>query len=289
MVKRITKKIYEAIKGNYISVCALVIIFVSLYRDLEFLALISLLLFWVRNDHKMGLRLREIFVKIGKGGVEFRPPPKETSPEESLPPVTEKILESNDYRLLREANSLLSQNRFEDAEESYTKIIKEGSDGRAITNSFINLGVVYMGLWHKYHDQVYIDKSIESSRKALERDSEGYRPRINLGVALSKSRETEQEALEYFEQADMRGDMRDPLTWGKVKYFKASIISSLSDRQEGKEFSAKLQQAEIDILEALRLFETIRNYPEAAWLISEANFLLEIVKKKLNKLQKLRP
>lgn len=257
-----------------------VVVVLALLRDWEFLAITALILIWLRNDQKLGIRLRELFEKVGKEGFQFRPPPEETAKAEKAEWGTKPDEASADYMLFQQANNLLSQNRFMDAEEKYLETIEKTSDLRVKTNCYINLGVIYMRLWHQTHKQEFLDKSIDASKTALELDPEGYRSRLNLAVAYSKNRKTEVEALRYFDEADSRGDLKDPHSWGKVKLFKASLIATLSGRPNGQEYANRLNEAELSLLESLRLFEMVKDHPEIPWLVDEARSLLDFIKKK---------
>lgn len=274
-------KYYTFVKKNIISWFAGALTIFSLFKGLEFFAIICLIFVWIRNDNEMGIRLRQLFVKIGKEGAVFRDPPEETAIERQPKLQLKDNIQSNDLKLFNEANTLLFNGDLRGAENQYRSLIEKTGDQRVKTDSFINLGATYMRLWHETSNQEYLDKSIESSRQALSLDQEGYRSRLNLAVALSKDRETEVEALKYFEEADQRGDLRDPILWGKIKLFKASLILTLSDRPNGDQFKNRLQDAELDIIEALRLFGMKKNNPEVPWLIEEAKTSLNLIKRKV--------
>jgi len=228
----------------------------------------------------MGITLRRIFTKIGKGGLEFREPPEETVASEKLPAKIQMDKQTDDFQMFNDANKFLSKGENNEAEKLYLELIKTTSNDRIKTDSYLNLGVTYMRFWHQTYNQEYLDKSIDSSRKALELDPDGYRSRLDLAVALSKDRRTEEEALKYFEGADERGDLRDPVLWGKIKFFKASLILTLTGRPDGAKYKERLSEAEIALLEALRLFEMIKNHPEVPWLIDEAKKSLNLLKRR---------
>jgi tetratricopeptide (TPR) repeat protein len=279
-VKVAFNKIFEAFKTNLISWFVVVLTIFSIFKGLEFFAIICLVFLWIRNDSEMGIRLRQVFEQIGKEGVKFRKPPEETVSAEK-PSLTPQITDqAEDFKLFNKANTLLSKGDLLEAEKQYLNLAEKTSNHRIKTDSFLNLGVTYMRLWHQTYNQEYLDKSIESSRKALELDPEGYRSRLNLAVALSKNRRTESEALKYFEEADERGDLRDPVLWGKIKLFKASLILTLTGRIDGAKYKDRIFEAELDMLEALRLFEMMKNHPEIPWLNDEAKTSLNLIKKK---------
>lgn len=279
-IKAILSNISERFNANVISWFAAILALLSIFKGLEFFAIICLVFLWIRNDNEMGIRLRQIFEQIGKEGVKFRNPPEETSAEKStLKP--QSTMQDEDSKLFIKANTFLSKGSLQDAEKEYLVLVDKTSNARIKTDSYLNLGVVYMRLWERTNSQEYLDKSIESSKKALDLDPEGYRSRLNLAVALSKKRETESEALKYFEEADERGDLRDPILWGKIKFFKASLILTLSGRSDGDKYKNRLSAAELDLLEALRLFEMIKNHPEVPWLNDEAKTSINLINKKL--------
>ena len=273
------KKYYDLFKTNLITWFAVTLTVFSVFKGLEFFAIICLIFIWIRNDNEMGLKLRQLFVKIGKEGAVFRNPPEETATEK--PQISsQKSIQSDDLKLFNEANSLLFKGDLKGAEIRYLSLIEKAQDTRIKTDSFINLGATYMRLWHETSNQEYLDKSTESSRKALNLDKDGYRSRLNLAVALSKNRETEVEALKYFEEADQRGDLRDPILWGKIKLFKASLLLTLSDRPNGDKYKKRLQESELDLIESLRLFGMKKNNPEVPWLMDEAKTSLNLIKRK---------
>ena len=273
-------KIFNAFKTNLISWFAVVLTILSIFKGLEFFAIICLVFLWIRNDSEMGIRLRQVFEQIGKEGLKFRPPPEETVSAEKLPQINDQ---TEDLKLFNEAYTLLSKGDLLEAEKQYLDLVEKSSNHRIKTDSYLNLGFTYMRLWHQTYNQEYLDKSIESSRKAIDLDPEGYRSRLNLAVALSKDRRTESEALKYFEEADERGDLRDPVLWGKIKLFKALLILTLTGRPNGAKYKTRLSEAEIDMLEALRLFEMMKNHPEVPWLYNEAKTSLNLIKKKTEK------
>ena len=273
-------KLIVSLKNNLISWFAVALTIISIFRGLEFLTIVCLTFIWVRNDNEMGIRLRQIFSKIGKEGIEFREPPEEIVTAEKPELLTLPKGQADDFNKFKEANKLLSGGSFFEAEKQYLDLVASTSNRRIKTDSYINLGVIYMRLWHQTYNQEYLNKSIDSSRNALELDPEGYRSRLNLAVALSKDHKTEPEALVCFEGADERGDLRDPVLWGKIKLFKASLITTLSSRPKGEKYKDRLSKAEIDVLEALRLFEMMKNNPEVPWLTHEANSVMNLIKKK---------
>jgi tetratricopeptide (TPR) repeat protein len=258
---------------------AVVLTIFSVYKGMDFFAIICLIFIWIRNDNEMGLKLRELFVKIGKEGAVFRNPPEETATEKTQI-SSQKSVSSDELRLFNEANSLLFKGDLNGSEIRYLSLVEKAQDHRIKTDSYINLGATYMRLWHETSNQEYLDKSIESSRQALNLDQDGYRSRLNLAVALSKNRETEVEALKYFKEADQRGDLRDPILWGKIKLFKASLLLTLSDRPNGDKYKKSLQEAELDIIEAFRIFGMKQNNPEVPWLMDEAKTSLNLIKRK---------
>jgi len=279
--QQIKQKFLYSIRGNFTTWTLSIIIVLSIFKDLEFLALMGLILLLVRNDQQLGIRLRQLFVKVGKEGFEFRDPPEEAATADKESPQLQINDESQDYLWYGEANRLLQQNRLQEAEQKYNQVINEGSDESVIKDSYLNLGVVYLKIWHQTHNDDLLKKSIEASKKAIEHDPNGYRSRLNLGVAYSKKKETESDALNYFEEADSIGDMSDPITWGKVKLFKASTINSLSTRQDGEKYADKLREAEVSLLESIRFFETMSYHPEAPWLTHEASSLLDVLRRKI--------
>ena len=245
--------------------------------------MMGLILLLVRNDPQLGIRLRQLFVKVGKEGFEFRDPPEEAVTADKETPQLQINDKSTDYLRFGEANKLRQQNRLKEAEQRYSEIINDGSDKSVIKDSFLNLGFVYLKLWHRTHNDDFLNKSINASKKALELDPRGYRSRLNLGVAYSKRKETEPDALMSFEEADSKGDMTDPITWGKVKLFKASVINNLSVRENGETYANKLHEAEVSLLDSIRLFEMMSYQPAVPWLTHEARSLLEVIRRRIAK------
>ena len=280
-IKATFSNISERFNTNLISWFAAILAILSILKGLEFFAIICLVFLWIRNDSEMGIRLRQIFEQIGKEGVKFRNPPEETASAEKSTLKPQITKQDEDSKLFIKANTLLSKGNLQEAEKEYLDLVEKSPNPRIKTDSYLNLGVVYMRLWHQTYNQEYLDKSIECSKKALELDPEGYRSRLNLAVALSKDRKTESEALKYFEEADERGDLRDPVLWGKIKLFKASLILTLTGRSDGAKYKNRLSEAELDLLEALRLFEMMKNHPEVPWLNDEAKTSLNFIKKKI--------
>jgi len=280
-ITEIKQKLLQSIRNNPTTWSLSVIILIAIFKDLEFLALMGMILLLVRNDPQLGVRLRHLFVKVGKEGLEFREPPEETVTADKETKEPQLDPQSQDYIRFTEANKSFQQNNLPDAEQKYLQIINDGSIQNIIKDSYLNLGAVYLKLWHQTHEDDFLGESIEASKKALQLDPQGYRSRLNLAVAYSKRKETEPEALTYFEEADNIGDMRDPITWGKVKLFKASVINSLSAREDGNMYANKLQEAELSLLDSLRLFDTMKYHPEASWLAHEARTLIGVVRKRI--------
>ena len=274
-------KIKSLLKTNVITWFAVALTVFSILKGLEFFAIISLIFIWIRNDDEMGIRLQKLFVKIGKEGAVFRDPPEETAVEKQPTILLKESAQYDDLKQFYEANSLLFNGDLKGAKNKYLSLIEKTKDHSIKIDSFINLGATYMRLWHESANQEYLDKSIESSRQALRLDQDGYRSRLNLAVALSKDRRTEIEALKYFEEADQKGDLRDPILWGKIKLFKASLILTLSNRPNGVPFKKRLHEAELDIIEAMRLFGMKKNNIEVPWLLDEAKTSLNLIKRKI--------
>jgi hypothetical protein len=65
----------------------------------------------------------------------------------------------------------------------------------------------------------------------------------------------------------------------KIKFFKASLILTLTGRPDGAKYKDRLSEAELDLLEALRLFEMMKNHPEVPWLYDEAKKSLNLLKR----------
>jgi tetratricopeptide (TPR) repeat protein len=280
-IKDAFSNISERFKTNLISWFAAILVILSIFKGLEFFGIICLVFLWIRNDSGMGIRLRQIFEQIGKEGIKFRNPPEETASAEKSTCKLQFTEQDEDSELFFKANTLLSKGNLQQAEKQYLNLVEKSSNRRIKTDSYLNLGVVYMRLWHQTYNQEYLDKSIESSKEALKLDPESYRSRLNLAVALSKARKTESEALKYFEEADERGDLRDPVLWGKIKLFKASLILTLTGRPDGAKYKNRLSGAELDLLEALRLFKMMKNHPEVPWLYDEAKTSLNLINKKI--------
>ena len=80
-------KIFNAFKTNLISWFAVVLAILSIFKGLEFFAIICLVFLWIRNDSEMGIRLRQVFEQIGKEGIKLRTPPEETVSAEKPPQI----------------------------------------------------------------------------------------------------------------------------------------------------------------------------------------------------------
>jgi len=150
-----------------------------------------------------------------------------------------------------------------------TAAIKEFEEAVRIAPSFsdayLNLGAAYLGLWHKTHQNVHLEKSIEASRKSLELSPHGYRNRINLAIAYSMSKEMEPEALKLYEEANEKGTYEDPLTWGKVKLFMANMIITLALRQDGEKYRKRFPEAVELLIASKHLFGRVSNQEALKW------------------------
>ena len=266
-----------------ITVIAFVVFIIVIYCKMQFLGAILLFLLLVLIFPETTRRLPEIVgeaieeIRVGKYSVKLRRPEKESSIETKAPSgkSTEAISAFN------KGNQLLSSGKYEEAVNKYKKSIQINNN---FADAHLNLGAAYLGLWHQTGDQRYLTDSISSSRKALQINPHSYRSLTNLAVAYSKMREKEPDALELYDEADGKLDLRDPITWGKVKLFKADLILTLSSRPKGEEYRSRLPEAEIDVLESLRLFEIARKQPEATMWKREAISLLDLIRKRLQAL-----
>ena len=88
MKKRLKNNIPSSFKKHLINCFSVVVVFISIFKGLEMLAIISLCYIWASNDSEIILKLRQIVSKIGKNGIELRKPPEEN--EGSLGDIDEK-------------------------------------------------------------------------------------------------------------------------------------------------------------------------------------------------------
>ncbi len=88
MKKRLKNNIPSSYKKYLINCFSVVVVFMSIFKGLEILAIISLCYIWVSNDSEIILKLRQIISKIGKNGIELRKPPEEN--EGSFGDIDEK-------------------------------------------------------------------------------------------------------------------------------------------------------------------------------------------------------
>lgn len=180
--------------------------------------------------------------------------------------------------LFSEGNELFRMNMPFSAADKYKQATLIDSN---FSDAHLNLGAAYMAIWNQTQDERFRTESMASSGTSLQLAPEGYRSRINLAVALSKDPEEMPRALELYEQADEKGSIEDPLTWGKVKLFKANLILTLSDGLEGEIYQKKLPEAARSVRTSIRLFKMVEDMPETARWIDEAKSTLTSIKAKL--------
>ena len=255
-----------------------VILFLSIYMKLQILAVIVLLIIVVivKPDIPNSIRRLIKSIKWGDKEVQFRLREGETegdSSDNEKPNVSSKAKE-----LFDKGNLLFFSGNNDIAIEMFRLAIEHEPK---FSDAYINLAAAYLNSWHKTGKEEYLEMSIEASRKALEIEPNGYRSRINLAVALSKFKKYEVEALKLYEEADNMGDLRDSVTWAKIKLFRAETINRLSERPEGKEYIGRLPEAELLLLEASELFDKEANNPEAKMWKEKLQLLLETVQKKI--------
>ena len=271
--------------NNRILVAVCIILILAIFKEMQFLAVfmlfLGLLLIYPKIASNLPRIITEVIkeIRIGKSSIMLREPYSQAEVESKVSGVRLKVGALN---IFNEANKLLSSGKFSEAVEKYKETMR-------IDDSFphvhLNLGAAYLGLWHQTTDEQDLKNSIKASKEALKIDPGGYRSRINLAVAYSKMREKEPEALKLYDEADEKGDLRDQLTWGKVKLFKAGLILTLSRRPEGRKYESRLPEAEMAVLESLRLFEMAGKRSETSQWIRETTSLLDLIKKQLKAIE----
>lgn len=250
----------------------------SLFRGMQALTIVLFFSFvaWLYQDEITVTNLRKIlggpFSKFRYKGfeVETRPPSQEA---EAIDEITEPIPQEDAKANFNEASALLAVGENIAAIEKYKRAINIDPN---FSDAYLNLGVAYLNLWHKTRSDEHLQKSIEASKKSLELAGGGYRNRINLGVAYSKLRDKEPEALKLFEEATERGSYKDPVSWGKVKMFTANMILTLAERPEGEKYTERLPEAIGLLRESMRLLKTVGTQESMLWH-HEAKGLLDSV------------
>jgi len=201
---------------------------------------------------------------------ETRPPSQEA---EVTNEITEPIPQEDAKANFNEASALLAVGENMAAIEKYKTAIDIDPN---FSDAYLNLGAAYLNLWNKTKRDEHLQKSIEASQKSLELAGGGYRNRINLGLAYSKLRDKEPEALKLFEEANERGSHQDPVTWGKVKMYMANMILTLAERPEGEKYTQRLPEAIGLLRESMRLLKTAGTQESMSWY-HEAKQLLDSV------------
>jgi tetratricopeptide (TPR) repeat protein len=255
-----------------------IVLTVSLIKDLQLLGILTLIfLIYFVEPKRFEYLFKNVFKKINIGsvGVETHPQENEISIEKSIDEEKDDI-KKDYYTLSLEGDKLLFNGDYVAATKKYEESIKLNDK---YTNAFINLGAAYHGLWATTKDPTCLEKSIAASKKALELNPKGYRPRINLAVAYSKSENTKDEALGLFEEADQIGKDADSLSRGKVKLFKTQIIIDKLNTRESKKYEARIPEVEKDLYDCIHLFQKASwTNPEALYWIKRPQQLLDYIK-----------
>lgn len=250
----------------------------SFFRGMQALTIVLFFSFvaWLYQDKITVTNLRKILgglfskFRYKDFEAETRPPSQEA---EATDEITEPIPQEDAKANFNEASALLAVGENMAAIEKYKKAIDIDPN---FSDAYLNLGAAYLNLWHKTKSEEHLQKSIEASKKSLELASGGYRNRINLGVAYSKLRDKEPEALKLFEEANERGSHKDPVVWGKVKMFMANMILTLAERPEGEKYTQRLPEAIGLLRESMRLLKTAGTQESMLWY-HEAKQLLDSV------------
>jgi len=284
------KNFFSAWKIRIIIILLFGLLLYTTYKQMQFYAIFCLLLllyfFAPELIRKIILFVSEHFERLPGGTIPRKPPDFVTSvTEDTDREQTNREEMDTDSEGANDAvksfeigNILLRNGSNSEAIEYYNNAIEKKHDYK---DAFLNLGAAYMALWNEKPKSEYLKKSIDASKKVLILDPDGYRSRINLAVALSKDYETEEEALKLYEEADKKGDLKDPFTWGKVKLFKGQLYYNKSLRDEKSPDINLLRKAEINVEESIKLFRMGGNELLNRLWIYEARELLSFIQKRI--------
>lgn len=265
--------------GSICLILLLVFVF-SMVQRLQFLAVLSLLLFLIviyPNSLSAFLNLvAKLTEEIRIGKVSWRPKEGIDKPAIAEPDKNAESEIEDAQLLFLKGNSLLFSQRNSEAIDKYKKAI---SIDEKFTDAYLNLGAAYLEEWKRTADRKYFEESILASQKALELNPEGYRSRINLAVAYSKEIETQFEALKLFDEADKMGTGKNASLRGRVKLFKANMIYTLSLQKRGEALKKRLPEAMSDLNEAYWLFQNNLSGKEREFWSNEVISLMDAIYK----------